>query len=379
MRFAPTVVPPAVTQLRTDVRNFLEETLPVDFQPALGMGAEHSADFSRRLAERGWVGMALPTPYGGSGRTAVERFVVAEELLAAGAPVAAHWIADRQIGPAIALYGSEAQRERFLPSIARGECWFSLGMSEPDSGSDLASVRTKAARVDGGWRVSGTKVWTSGAHRNHFLVVLCRTSPRTEDRHGGLSQLIVDLRSDGVVVNPIPFLDGTHDFNEVVLTDVFVPDDMVLGEIGMGWSQVTSELGYERAGPDRYLSSWQIMLEFTRQYLTDESDEEDRHLIGRLAGRLWGIRQMALSIAQALDEGKAPAVEAALLKDVGTVFEQEVIENIRDRIHLEQSPQADSSFEILLAKGTLTGPSFTLRGGTNEILRTVAAKGLLNS
>src|SRR5258708_4604230 len=162
-------------------------------EPGLGIDAHHSPEFSRALASRGWLGMSIPEEYGGHGHTAVERFVVIEELLAAGAPINAHWIADRQTAPALLAYGTEKQRRRFLPSIARGDCYFSIGLSEPDAGSDLAAVRTTAKAVDGGWLLNGTKIWTSGAHLNHFFVVLCRTRPLGEDRHQGLSTLIVAL------------------------------------------------------------------------------------------------------------------------------------------------------------------------------------------
>ncbi|MFP5372600.1 MAG: acyl-CoA dehydrogenase family protein, partial [Actinomycetes bacterium] len=224
MQFGPTVLRPAEEALRLEVRGFLAAELPPDFRPALGFAGRHDPEFSRRLAARGWVGMALPPEYGGHGRSAVDRFLVTEELLAAGAPVGAHFVADRQTGPALLHYGTEEQRRRFLPGIAAGEIYFSLGMSEPDSGSDLASVRTRATRVEGGWSVTGTKVWTSEAHKNHFFAVLCRTSPVEEGRkHAGLSQLIVDLHAPGVKISPIPFLDGSHHFNEVALEDVFVP------------------------------------------------------------------------------------------------------------------------------------------------------------
>ena len=266
MQFAPTALSPAEEALRAEVRDFLAAELPADSRPALGFAGRHDPEFSRTLAKRGWVGMAIPPEYGGHGRSAVDRFVVAEELLAAGAPIGAHFVADRQTAPALLHFGTEEQRRRFLPGIAAGEVYFSLGMSEPDSGSDLASVRTRATRVDGGWTVTGTKVWTSEAHRNHFFAVLCRTAPVAEgDRHAGLSQLIVDLSAPGVRISPIPYLDGSHHFNEVALEDVFVPDDMVLGEPGSGWRQVTSELAYERSGPDRWLSTFPVLREWLRE------------------------------------------------------------------------------------------------------------------
>lgn len=377
MDFGPTTLSPAEEALRLEVREFLAAELPPDHRPGLGMAARHDPEFSRKLAQRGWVGMAIPPEYGGRGRTAVERFIVTEELLAAGAPIAAHFVADRQTGPTVLHYGTEEQRRRFLPAISAGKCWFSLGMSEPDSGSDLASVRTTATRVEGGWSLRGTKVWTSAAHQNHFFVVLCRTSPMQEgNRHAGLSQLIVDLHAPGVQISPIPYLDGTHHFNEVVLDDVFVPDDMVLGEIGSGWKQVTSELAYERSGPDRWLSTFTVLREFLRERAGRTLSDGEAAVVGRLTARYWAIRQLSLSVARALDAGHAPAVEAALVKEIGTRFEQEVVEVLRSAADTEIDPEASSLFHQLLAEAVLTNPSFTLRGGTTEILRSVAAKGL---
>lgn len=377
MEFGPTVLSPNEEALRMEVREFLAAELPPDHRPGLGMAARHDPEFSRKLAARGWVGMAIPPEYGGHGRSAVDRFLVTEELLSAGAPIAAHFVADRQTGPTLLHYGTEEQRRFFLPAIAAGACWFSLGMSEPDSGSDLASVRTTAIKVEGGWSVSGTKVWTSAAHLNHYFVVLCRTSPVQEgNRHAGLSQLIVDLSAPGVRISPIPYLDGTHHFNEVVLDEVHVPDERVLGEVGSGWKQVTSELAYERSGPDRWLSTFPVLREFLRERAGAGLGEGHAAVLGRLAARYWGIRQLSLAVARALDAGHAPAVEAALVKEIGTRFEQEVVEVLRAAAEIEIDPEGDSLFEDLLAEAVLTSPSFTLRGGTTEILRSVAAKGL---
>ena len=377
MKFGPTVLSPAEESLRHEVREFLAVELPADHRPALGFAGRHDPAFSRKLAARGWVGMAIPPEYGGHGRSAVDRFIVAEELLAAGAPVGAHFVADRQTGPALLHYGTEEQRQRFLPGISAGEIYFSLGMSEPDSGSDLASVRTRATRVEGGWSVTGTKVWSCVAHNNHFFAVLCRTSPMEEGKkHAGLSQLIVDLHADGVTISPIPYLDGTHHFNEVALEDVFVPDDMVLGEMGSGWQQVTSELAYERSGPDRWLSTFPVLREFVREGAGKAVADDEATVVGRLAARFWAIRQLSLSVARSLDAGAAPAIEAALVKEIGTRFEQDLVEALRVATEAELDQESGSLFLTLLAEAVLTSPSYTLRGGTTEILRSVAAKGL---
>lgn len=253
----PGTLPPGTAELRARVREFLAGTPFTARCDSWLTGADPA--FSRLLGERGWLGMTLPERYGGHGRSPLERFVVVEELLAAGAPVGAHWIADRQTGPSILAHGTEEQKARFLPAIARGECFFAIGMSEPDSGSDLASVRTRAERDGGGWRLHGAKVWTSGAHLAHAILVLARSAPRSQDRHAGLSQFIVPLPDDRVTVRPIRGLSGEHHFNEVVLDGVFVPDALVLGRAGDGWRQVTAELAHERSGPERLLSTFMLI------------------------------------------------------------------------------------------------------------------------
>ena len=313
--------------------------------------------------------MTLPERYGGHGRSPLERFVVIEELLAAGAPVAAHWIADRQMGPSFVSNGSVALKDRFLPPIARGECFFAIGMSEPDAGSDLASVRTGATRVDGGWRLTGTKVWTSGAQHAHAILVLARTAPVAEDRHAGLSQFVVELPAEGVTIRPIRGLAGDHHFNEVVFDEVPVPDAMVLGRVGDGWRQVTAELAYERSGPERFLSTFPLMR------LLAETPGAERTL-GRLTARLWTLRQASLGIAAALERGESPELPAALVKDLGTRFEREIIEAVREHAQVEPDPGSADPLARSLAQALVQAPGFSLRGGTNEILRGIVARGL---
>jgi alkylation response protein AidB-like acyl-CoA dehydrogenase len=375
--FAPATLTPEELELQREVRSFLQEELPRGtFAPGLGMGARRDRGFSAKLAARGWLGMALPARYGGQDRSAVDRFVVTEELLRWGAPVGHHWVADRQTGPIINRFGSDEQKQRFLPPICRGELSFAIGMSEPEAGSDLAAVRTRATRVDGGWVVNGTKVWTSGAHESDWFVVLCRTGEGSEDRHAGLSQLIVDLRCDGLTISSIPFLSGHRDFNEVVLEDVFVPDELVLGEIGGGWAQNTSELAHERGGPERWLSTFLLLEELLRSRARLFDAERACAVLGDAVARLWAMRRLSLSVARMIDSGEAPAVQSALVKEMGTRFEQELLAGVQELAAVAPLRDGDSRFERLLLEATLSAPSFTIRGGTNEILRSVASKGL---
>ena len=380
--FSTLELPPAALGLRAEVRAVLRaEVAAGAFTPHLGH-AEFNAQFTRKLGEHGWIGMTWPKRYGGRERSYLERFVMTEEMLAAAAPCAAHWFGDRQTGPSLLKYGSEAQKLRFLPAIARGECYFALGMSEPGAGSDLASVRTRAERVPGGWRVTGQKVWTSWAHKASAFFVLCRTSPDSGNRHEGLSQLIVELDAPGVTVRPIRFMNGHHHFNEVFLDSVFVPDEMLVGEIGQGWKQVTSELALERSGPERYMTTFPLFVELIRA-LGPAPDARAQEMVGRLAARFWTLRRMSLAIALALepgaDAGHSPdlGTEAALVKDLGTFYEREIIDAARLLAAVEPTPDATNTFERYLAETIVCTPVATIRGGTTEVLRTLIARRLL--
>jgi alkylation response protein AidB-like acyl-CoA dehydrogenase len=374
MRFELTHLSAEERGLQADVRSFLAEELPPgSYEPGAGAAALPDQEFSKKLAMRGWVGMALPARYGGGDRSPVERFIVAEELLRWGAPIAYHWIADRQSGPLIARFGTNAQREELLPRICRAETSFCIGMSEPEAGSDLAAVRTRATRVDGGWSLSGTKIWTSGAHYHELMIALVRTSDE-DNRHGGLTQMIVDLSRHGVRVSPIRFIDGSVDFNEVVLEDVFVPDTWVIGTVGEAWQQIGSELESERSGPDRWISTYYLVEALLResQGLSDEACTR----LGEYAAHWAVLRNLSLSVARAVQSGKPLGAEAALVKEYGNRFEQDVAEGVLEMMCTEVSPQSSSLFERLLANAVMTAPSFTIRGGTVEVLRSVAAKGL---
>ncbi|MDT0449328.1 acyl-CoA dehydrogenase family protein [Streptomyces hesseae] len=376
--FPDVALPESARLLRAEVRAFLDEERArgtVLGRPDSWL-AGWDPGFSRRLAERGWVGMALPAEYGGAGRGFLERYVVIEELLAAGAPVSAHWVSDRQAGPSVLGHGTEEQRRFFLPRIAAGQCFFSIGMSEKSSGSDLASVRTRAERTADGWRLTGTKMWTGGAHVNDYAIVLARTDD-TEDKHAGLSQFIVDLRAPGVRVEPIRLMSGEHRFNACHLEGVDVPDGMLLGRRGDGWKQVTGELAFERSGPERYLSTFPLLVSLLRELEKRSTTVEQLTQVGILTARLHGIRRLSLGVAAALDAGSSPDVQAALVKDLGTRLEGALTDTVRSVLPTPADPHATpGSHSELLAFALLHSPGYTLRGGTNEILRGIITRGL---
>ena len=376
-RFEPVDMPPAATHLRAEVRAFLdEEKARGTFTPTVGAMVAADPSFSPRLGARGYLGMTWPKQYGGHERSALERYVVVEELLAAGSPVMAHWIADRQSGPQILKHGAERVKKMILPEIAAGRGLFPIGVGEPDTGSDLASVKTRAVPVEGGFRVTGRKVWTSYAHMAHYVIALVRTGGRPEDRHVGLTQLIIDMKSPGIEVRPIINVYGSHEFNEVTFDDVFVPEDMSVGGIGNGWAMVTSELAFERSGPDRFMSTYPLLIEAFRE-IGESPNASEAAELGRLVAHLATLRRMSTSIAGMLNEGKSPVTEAALVKDLGTTFEQSIPEITRRLLPLEPRGGGNGQvYDGLQQLAQMQAPCYSIRGGTREILRGMIARGL---
>lgn len=375
LRFPPVRLPPEAFAVRERVRAFLEaERAAGRFTPDVDSWGRFDPDFSRRAGQAGFIGMTWPKAYGGGEYSPLSRFVVACEMLAAGAPCGAHWIADRQSGPQILRHGSEWARRTLLPRIAAGECYFAIGMSEPNSGSDLASVRTRARREGESWIIEGSKIWTSRAHQVHYLIALTRTGEPGPDRHQGLTQFIIDLKAPGVTIRPIRNLAGGHEFNEVFFDGVRVGDECRIGEAGEGWRMVTGELAFERSGPDRFLSDYRLLIALI-DHLGLQAGEEGGRAVGRLVTHLGALLAMSQAVAGLLAAGEDPAVEAALVKDVGTRFEREIPEIARRFLPAPIRRPAEG-FERALGRVMLHAPSYTLRGGTREILRGIIARGL---
>ncbi len=362
--------------LRAEVRQFLGEQFgryPARLQARSWNGFD--AEFSRAVGARGWIGMTWPAQYGGHERSALERYIVIEEMLAAGAPVAGHWIADRQSGPLLLKQGTEEQKSRILPKIAAGECFFCIGMSEADSGSDLAAVRTRAVADGDGVRITGSKLWTSYAHAAHYMILFCRTDDGQGERHRGMSQLLIDLKTPGITINPIIDMLGAHHFNEVAFDNVYVPGDAMIGQRGDGWNQVMAELAFERSGPERFLSSFALLTELLRVVDLATSDRA-AVLVGRIVAHLAVLRRLSQSVAGMLERGENPALQAAIVKDLGALVEQEIPEIARQLVQTEPSLGAPEEFAATVALTLLSAPSFSLRGGTREILRGIIARSL---
>lgn len=376
--FVPLDLPAALEPLRAEVRAFVGEASRAWSGRKIGQSwTGFDKDFSRELAARGWIGMTWPKTYGGHERTGAERYVVVEELLAAGAPLGAHWFGDRQSGPLLLRLGTEEQKQRFLPQIVQGEASFCIGLSEPGSGSDLASLRSRARKVEGGWRLDGRKVWTTNAHLCEYMIGLFRSGgPAETEKHKGLSQFLIDLRTPGIEVRPIRDLTGDAHFNEVTFDEVFVPDDMLVGTEGEGWAQASAELAFERSQPDRYMSAFPLLpptIDALRK--AGNPDRLAARRLGEAEAELVVLRQMSLSILGQLQGGHSPAREAALVKDLGNSHEQRIPELVRELLDPPAAIHADRDSE-LLAQLVQTAPTFSMRGGTREILRGIIAKNL---
>ncbi|HLS99620.1 MAG: acyl-CoA dehydrogenase family protein [Porticoccaceae bacterium] len=376
--FKPLELPAALQPLRQRVRDFLAEA----GRDWSGWKVGHSwtgfdRDFSRAVGAEGWIGMTWPKQYGGGERSHLERYVVVEEMLAVGAPLGAHWFGDRQSGPLLLRLGTEQQRQRFLPEIVKGEASFCIGLSEPNAGSDLAAIKSRANKVDGGWRLTGTKIWTTNGHLSDFMIGLFRTGGDGKVKHEGLSQFLIDMRSSGIDVRPIRDLTGEAHFNEIFFDDVFVPADMLVGVEGDGWNQATSELAFERSQPDRFMSCFPVLpplIDEIRQ--GGDGDRLAARRLGATVADLVILREMSLSVLGQLAEGHAPAREAALVKDLGNSHEQQIPNLVRELSDCPATLARGNRLSELQGFLTQNVPSYSLRGGTREILKGIIAKGL---
>jgi alkylation response protein AidB-like acyl-CoA dehydrogenase len=373
-----TAIPDEDEALRQPVREFLTEAMrSVPAHIRARSWAGYSTEFSKALANKGWLGITLPKEYGGGGRSAFARYVLVEEFLNFGAPVGSHWIADRQSGPLILKYGTEAQRQFYIPAICKGEAFFCIGMSEPNSGSDLASIRTKAEKKSKGWLLNGQKIWTTNASACQFMIALVRTSGGSDDRQKGLSQVIIDLSLPGVTVKPITDLSGDRHFCEVFFENVELKDDALIGAEGKGWEQVTAELAFERSGPERIFSSIVLFDEWLNYIRTPQgTSPESTRLAGKIISQLAPLRAMCLAVTEKLVQGESPVVEAALVKDLGTGVEQFIAGAIADDLFSRTNAVPPAELLQTLNYVSQVAPSYSLRGGTRDILRGMIARGL---
>jgi acyl-CoA dehydrogenase len=379
IQFDPIRLPPEAEELRIEVRAFLAEEIAnggFDQQTTI-LKSAFDREFSKRVGAKGWIGMTWPKKYGGQERSFLERYVVTEEFRAHSAPTASHFTADRQSGPVLLKYAPDHIKAEVLPAITRGECTFCIGMSEPNSGSDLFAASTKATPTEGGYLINGTKLWTSNAHQSDFMIGLFRTSPPTkENRRHGLTQFLVRMKQPNITINAVRNMAHKHDFNEVVFDDLFIPEDHILGEVDGAWKQATSELAYERSGPERFLETYYVLTELVR-VLGENPDARAAEGIGRLVAQVHTLRRMSVSVNGMLQAGKEPVLEGSIVKDVGTIWEQSLPDKARElSAFVDAEPNNRADFDALLQHATTIAPKLTIQGGTTEVLRGIIARGL---
>ena len=386
-------VPAQEAAFRSEIRQFLNEALvgmPSHAKARSWMGT--SDDFSKKLAKQGWLGLTIPKEYGGSGKGFFSRFVLSEELLASGAPVASHWIADRQSGPLLLRYGTEAQRQFYIPRICRGEAFFCIGMSEPSSGSDLASIRSRAQRTEAGWLLNGSKIWTTNAHGCHYMIALVRTSGETSDRQKGLSQVIIDLSLPGVTVRPIILLDGSAEVNEVFFDNVEVPAENLIGEENKGWNYAKYLLAHERTNIAD-VNRAKRELERLKRIAKTEGVYEDsrfRDEIAKLEVDVVALEMMVLRVLSAEKSGKQSLDIAGLLKIRGSEIQQRYSELmmlaagpfalplIREAMEAGwQGDHVGHAHCAPLASTYFNMRKTTIYGGSNEVQRNIVSQFVL--
>ena len=355
---------PDLIALRIEVEEFAREAAAGRETLEDSWAVGYSRDVSEELGRRGWLGMTWPTEVGGGGRPPLHRFVVAEALIENGAPIAASWFADRQIGPVLLAFGDDDQRNEFLPDILAGRSSWCVGMSEPDAGSDLAAVRTRAVLDGDAFVVDGRKIWTSFAAVADWCYLICRTHPDAP-AHQGLSELIVDMRTPGIEVRPIRDMTGDAHFCEVTFDSVRVPATRLVGALHGSFRQVMRQLEHERGGIDRLASN--VALFRHAVVLADATDAVVRQEIAAIEasyriGRLLVLREVL---------GQAPTSFSAATKTFCTELEQRVAGFVAS------VAGADATLWGRVARSICYAPAYTIMGGTTQVLRNIIGERVL--
>jgi alkylation response protein AidB-like acyl-CoA dehydrogenase len=355
---------PDLLALQAEARAVADEWRPRVEVPEDAWIVGTSRRFSLELAERRWLGMTWPVEEGGHGRSALERFVVFEALISGGAPVATSWFADRQIGPTLLQFGTAEQRRRFLPDIVNGRSAWSIGMSEPDAGSDVAAIRTRAVRDGVCWRIEGRKIWTSGAADADWCYVVARTDPDAPP-HAGLSEFIVDLHAPGITIDPITDMTGNRHFCEIVFDGVQVDEVNLVGQVNDSFRQVMRQMEHERGGIDRLVSNRALYDDF--RDVADHGDPRVRQEIASIESAYRIGRQLVLREVL----GEAPKGFSAATKTFCTEFEQRVA-GFCTRV-----AGAESMLWNRASRAICYAPGYTIMGGTTQILRNVIGERML--
>ena len=369
---------------RQEVRSFLEEELSKGtFEPGCdGWIQGYSPEFTKKVAEKGWIGLTWPTEYGGGGRSNIDRLILTEEMLRYGAPAACHWFADRQIGRAVLAYGTDEQKKELLPLILKGEAYVGLGMSEPEAGSDLASLKTRAVEDGDYYVIDGQKMWTSCARFMTHVYLVARTDPDAP-KHRGISEFVIDAGLPGITIRPTIDITGSEAWGEVFYDNVRVHKKYLIGEKNRGFYQILNQLDYERAGLERLMGNYPLfdaIVKFTKETEQDGKplceDTLIRQKLAQLQVEFEIGRLLTYRVVLVMDEGRAPNVEAAMAKAYCTTFEQRLASVATDILGLYGQLLAESKWAPILGMAPhsyLGSKGYSLQAGTTEVLKNVVA------
>lgn len=371
-------------KFRQEVRDFLEEELRQGtFTPKCDAWIQgFSPEFTKKVAQRGWIGLTWPKEYGGQGRTNVDRFILTEEMLRYGAPAAYHWFTDRQVGRSLIAFGTVEQKQELLPKILKGEIYVGLGMSEPQAGSDLASLQTRAIEDGDDFIIDGQKMWTSNARFMDYIYLVVRTDPEAP-KHRGISEFIIEANLPGITIRPTIDITGSEAWAEVFYDGVRVPKRCLIGQKNRGFYQILNQLDYERAGLERLMGNYPLfdaIIQFTRETKRDGQPLSQqtliRHKLAQLQIEFEVGRLLAYRVALVADEGRAPNWEAAMAKAYCTTFEQRLADTATEILGLYGQLVAQSKWAPILGMAShsyLASKGYSLQAGTTEVLRNIIA------
>ncbi len=371
-------------QFRREVRDFLEQEIKDGaWEPSCdGWIQGYSPEFTKKLAAKHWLGLMWPKEYGGQGRSHTDRMILTEEILRYGAPAACHWFADRQIGGSILNFGTEEQKKEYLPRILKGEAYVGLGLSEPEAGSDLASLRTKATESGDEFILDGQKMWTSCGMFMNYLYLVARTDPDAP-KHRGISEFIIDTSLPGITITPTIDITGSTAWAEVFFDGVRIPKSCLIGEKNRGFYQVVNQLDYERAGLERLMGNYPLFDAIVRfaketkwngEYLSN--DTLIRQKLAQLQIEFDMGRLLTYRVVMVMEEGKAPNIEASKAKVYSTAFEQHLASVATEILGLYGQLVAGSEYSPILGMAShsyLGSKGYSLQAGSSEVLRNVIA------
>ncbi len=373
---------PEQESFRREVGAFAATEWTGDSEGALGEGGDEASwqrfqAFRRKLAGRGWLTLAWPAEWGGTGAGYIEQAVYNEEMALHGAP-AIDMAADR-IGPTIMMYGTDAQKQEFLPPIVRGEANWCQGFSEPNAGSDLAALQTRAEEQGDDFIINGQKIWTSNAHRADWMILLARTD-QDVPKHKGISYFILDMHSPGVTVRPLLNLSGAHGFNEVFFENVRIPRDRLVGELNRGWYVATTTLDFERSGIGRIAGASRTLAMVT-QFAREQAKRAAlpswaRHGLAELNLEFEIGRLLAYRVAWMQSSGLVPNYEASISKTFGSEMQQRLAGFGIRLLGLAGQLEPGSEWAPLqgrLQRYYLGSVALTIAAGTSEVNRNIVA------